>query len=128
MSLCVRRGLAWLVWRSDQWEVFRAVDVGGALGAKPGSSELRMSLQERMAASVPVAPRGGRSSENRFYEDADVRVLDVLWDDHGERFRDWRSAVTESTQELCDVPLSRLKELWLSQHVAGGSFAKKTCE
>ena len=74
-----------------------AVDVGGALGAQPGSSEVRISLQERMAASVPVAPRGGRSSENRFHEDADVRVLDVLWDDHGERFRDWRSAVTEST-------------------------------
>ena len=62
-----------------------------------------------MAASLQVAPRGGPSSENRVDEGEDARVLDVLRDDHGERFRDWRSAATESTQELfADSPVTGL--------------------
>ena len=51
--------------RSDRWEVFRAVDAGGAFGARPGSSKIRNSLQELMTASVQVAPRRGRFQENR---------------------------------------------------------------
>ena len=75
-------GLAGLESRSDRWDVFRAVDLGGARGAQHRSFEVRNSVQERMAASVPVAPRGGPSSEHRIDEDEDARVLDVLWDDH----------------------------------------------
>ena len=92
-------GLAGLVWVAGGWRVFRAVD---PKAKKEDDLDAVEDLERRLGLDKSGAetPRGKNPDD-----DHDVRVLDVCWDEQGERFREWRSVTKESTQEsFADAP------------------------
>ena len=90
-ALVTPDGLAGLVLLDGRWEVFRAMAPGEVPAVGPSVDKL---LQ------LPDATRAGREEAPQ-----DVRVLDVCWDEQGGRYREWRTATAESSQEhFTDAP------------------------
>ena len=52
------------------------------------------------AISISYGAEDIKTPDNASDEDMDIRVLAVEYDEHGERYRDWRSAIYSSSEEV----------------------------
>lgn len=92
-------GMAGLRKAKDGWVMFSAKPVDATTTADGAANhDQDLDLAARLGLKGD-SKTGGQAKPDDGQDEQDVRVLDVEWDSHGERHRDWRAVVQDSTQE-----------------------------